>query len=226
MRIPTPLAALAVLAAAAAAGFAAAWWNYAAAPPSAPTRSLLMQDLVVTVYANPRAPLAFRLTDHRGRDFGPQRLRGRWSLLFFGYTHCPDVCPSTLATLAGVMDRLEPLFAADGGLQVLFVSVDPARDSAESLGTYVSFFDPDFTGATGSPDQIEALLADLGGGYRLSPAQPDGAYDVEHTAAVFIVDPRGRVFGYLNNPLNADGVVSRLQLVKEIYARAEKTAQH
>jgi len=222
MRTPTALAALAV---AATVGFAAGWWHQTPAPPAARTRALLMQDLVVTLYADPRAPQAFRLTDPGGREFGPQRLRGHWSLLFFGYTHCPDVCPATLSTLAGVMDRLQPLFTADGGLQVLFVSVDPARDSRESLAAYVSFFHPDFVAATGSPAQLEAMLADLGGGYRLLPVQPGGDYEVEHTAAVFIVDPQGRVLGYLANPLAAEGVVSRLQLVKELYARTRKTAK-
>jgi protein SCO1/2 len=212
--------AVATVCAAALIGFALGWWTQGTAPAlTAEPRAVLLQDLAITVYAQPKPAVGFRLTDPHGQIFDPRRLTGHWSLLFFGYTHCPDVCPATLSSLAAVMDRLQALFTRDGGIEVFFVSVDPARDSPEVLGPYAAHFHPGFTGITGEPAQLDALLANLGGGYRLVPPQSGEAYAVEHTAAVFVADPQGRVRGYLAHPLAADAVVSRLELVKALYER-------
>ena len=123
----------------------ARWIQGTPATAGADTRALVLQA--------PRALPDFLLTDHEQRPFGPARLQGRWTLLFFGFTHCPDVCPTTLNTLAGLAQALEDLPPA---LQpsITMVSVDPMRDTAEVLSTYVPFFDPDFVGVTGEMGEV------------------------------------------------------------------------
>ncbi len=133
--------------------------------------------------------LAFTLTDDTGRVVDAQAFRGKLVLLYFGYTHCPDVCPLTLTHLHVLMQRLGPL--ADR-TRVLFVSVDPARDTPALLHAYVNAFDPHITGLTGTPAQIEALAKRYRVAYNRGPALPGGGYEVAHSAGIYVFDDRGR----------------------------------
>ena len=107
-----------------------------------------------TLLRPPRALPEFTFTDHTGADFVPARLQNHWSLLFFGFTHCPDVCPTTLGMLAQTEKTLADL-PAEQRPQIVLVSVDPQRDSPEQLASYVRFFSPSFTGVTGSQEAID-----------------------------------------------------------------------
>jgi protein SCO1/2 len=160
-----------------------------------------------TRYDAPRPLPPFALVDQAGRSFGPERLRGRWSFVFFGFVNCPDVCPTTLATLAAAEAALADLPAQDRP-GVLFVSVDPGRDTPEILGRYVAHFDPAFTGATGSREAIDALAAALGVAVIIGPPAADGSYSVDHSAAVFLVDPEARVVALFGAPHDA-GTIAR-----------------
>jgi protein SCO1/2 len=160
-----------------------------------------------TAFQEPRALPAFELVDQAGRPFGPARLRGQWTLVFFGFVNCPDICPTTLATLASVRKALGDLPEADRP-GVAFVSVDPGRDTPALIGRYVGHFDPAFVGATGSPDAIEALTRSLGVAVLLGPADAGGNYAVDHSAAVFLVDPDARVAALFNTPHEA-GAIAR-----------------
>lgn len=146
------------------------------------------------------------LTDQLGRDFGLDRLRGRWSLLFFGFTHCPDICPLTLATLAETRRLLADL-PHDAQPGVVFVSVDPERDTAAALARYVGHFDPEFTGATGGGEVIEAFTRALGVAVVLGAPGDDGSYTVDHSAAVFLVNPRAELVAVFGTPHEA-GVIA------------------
>lgn len=141
----------------------------------------------------------FELVDQAGGPFTPARLHGRWTLLFFGFVNCPDVCPTTLATLAAARRALEDLPAADRPA-VTLVSVDPGRDAPEVLARYVGHFDPDFEGVTGSAESIAALTDGLGVAVIVGPAGSDGSYAVDHTASVFLVGPDGRFAGLFGAP--------------------------
>src|SRR5262249_48329526 len=110
-----------------------------------------------TWLVRPRAVTEFHLIDSQGRPFTAHELEGKPSLVFFGFTHCPDVCPTTLAKLKQVKKA-----AAIPGLQVLFVTVDPQRDTPEAVGVYAHAFDPDFIGLTGDPKSIEKMTAAFG----------------------------------------------------------------
>jgi protein SCO1/2 len=130
----------------------------------------------------------FRLVDQDGRRVDESLLRGRPTLMFFGFTHCPDVCPTKLFEIAQVMQRLGP--AADR-VQVVLVSVDPERDTPELLKIYVSSFDPRFRALTGTPDEVAAMARAWRAYYRRVPLDA-GQYTVDHTSAVYLVDAQGR----------------------------------
>jgi protein SCO1/2 len=160
-----------------------------------------------TLFAEPRPLPDFALVDPSGQAFGPDRLRGHWSFLYFGFVNCPDICPTTLATLAAAKAALADLPAALRP-SVTFVSVDPARDTPEIVGRYVAHFDPAFTGATGSRESIDALAAALGVAVIIGPPAPDGSYSVDHSAAVFLVDPEARVAALFGTPQES-GAIAR-----------------
>lgn len=134
-------------------------------------------------------PLEFQLTDDDGRGVTAERYRGSVVLLYFGYTHCPDVCPATLARLGQALRRLGP--AADG-VRVLFVSVDPARDSGKALAAYAAYFGPQVMGLTGTDDELTALTKRYRVAYRRDAPDARGDYAVYHSSAVFIFDRGGR----------------------------------
>jgi protein SCO1/2 len=124
----------------------------------------------------------FQLTDTDGRPFTRHELADSPALVFFGFTHCPDVCPTTLVTLAQVEKR-----AAVSGLRVLFITVDPQRDTAPLLDTYVHAFDPQFRGLTGEPQAIARVAANFGVAMNRIEL-PGGDYTMDHSAVVFLVD--------------------------------------
>jgi protein SCO1/2 len=133
---------------------------------------------------------SFRLTDQDGRAVDEQAMLGKPALVFFGFTYCPDVCPTTLASLTALLGRL-------GGdadkLGVFFVTVDPERDRPAELKAYLSSFDPRIRGLTGSGDQIKALARPLG--VYFAKVESGGSYTMDHTATVFLLDADGRFRG-------------------------------
>jgi protein SCO1 len=133
--------------------------------------------------------LEFRLTDDDGRNVTAERYRGDLVLLYFGYTHCPDVCPTTLAALGAALGRL----GADASkVKVLFVSVDPARDTSPVLKRYMSYFGPQFIGLRGDDDALRPLTRRYRVAYHRDPPDSNGNYTVEHSSVVFVFDENGR----------------------------------
>lgn len=136
----------------------------------------------------------FSLVDQKGHPFTQADLLGHPNLLFFGYTFCPDVCPTTLLEAEGWMKAL----GADADrLHVIFVTVDPERDTPEKLKDYLASFDPRFIGLSGPRDKIDEIIKD----YRVFARKVEGKggdYTMDHTAAVYMVDPQGRFVGIIN----------------------------
>jgi len=162
------------------------------------------------VLPEPREVPEFLLTDQFGQPFGPDRLRGRWSLMFFGFTHCPDICPSSLYDLqrlsTGLAERGEPEH------QVVFVSVDPERDTPDRLRDYTAYFDPDFIAVTGSHEQLVPLTRKLGIAYRIEEHEEGAAaYTVDHSASVLLMDPEGRLYGVFPAPLDVDRMTNHMR---------------
>ena len=129
------------------------------------------------------------LTDHNGRAVSMATFRGKLVVIFFGYTHCPDVCPTTLSDLGVALKRMEPGLAAD--VQVLFVTVDPERDTPEVLSRYVPYFNPSFLGLYGSPAEIEAVAREFKVVYRRHAEPGSTDYLVDHSAGSYVFDRGG-----------------------------------
>lgn len=163
--------------------------------------------LHATLFEAPRPMPAMRLIDHQGQPYGAERLRGRWTFLFFGFTNCPDICPTTLATLAAVRAELADLPVSERP-EVVLVSVDPARDTPEILARYVAHFDPSFNGVTGDAAAIEALTRELGIAVVIGAPDTNGAYTVDHTAAVLLVDPEAAWTAVFGTPHRAETIAA------------------
>jgi protein SCO1/2 len=130
----------------------------------------------------------FTLADYAGDSFQLGQQRGKLVLLFFGYTSCPDVCPTTLATFKQLDERLGAQ-AAD--VEVVFVTVDPARDTPAKLGEYLALFSPDFIGLTDDPAALGAVYQDYGVYVEKQDTGDPNNYEVAHTSSVFVIDPNG-----------------------------------
>jgi protein SCO1 len=171
-----------------------------------PPGEYVHKDTVATVLSPPLQVPAFQLHDDGGRPFTADGLRGRWSLLFFGYSHCPDICPMTLKTLTRARARLADLPPAQQP-RIVFVSVDPERDTAARLADYVRYFGSDIVGVTGPHARLEALTRPLGIAYHRESLTPDATdYAVAHSSSILYVDAQGRVRALASPPHEPEAI--------------------
>lgn len=162
----------------------------------------------VRVLPEPKVISDFRLETAGGEAFTAADLEGQWTLVFFGFANCPDVCPTALFNLADVEQRLTGEATTP---HVLFVSVDPDRDRGETLDQYTHYFSPSFTGVTGDDPQLQLLTRQLGVVYaRQAPEEPGGDYSVDHTAAILLLDPDVRLHAVLPAPHDSEVIASEL----------------
>lgn len=152
----------------------------------------------------------FTLTDHNGQRRSLADFQGKAVLLFFGFTHCPDVCPTTLARAKLALQKLGPDASK---VQVLFVSVDPERDTPEVLKGYVTAFDPGFVGFTGRPEEIRQVAQDFRIVYQKSKGNGPNDYTVDHSTQTYVYDPQGRLRLYISHAQDVDAVVNDLRLL-------------
>ena len=182
------------------------------------SRAILLPDRVMTLFPDPKPLTAFAFTDHENRVFDLSRLKGKWSFLFFGYTHCPDVCPTTLAVLARARENIVKSAVGAKDVQFVFISVDPNRDTAGKLGQYVAYFDTVFLGVTGDNAQIGNLAGQLSAAYQVAITPGVENYPVYHSAAVFLLDPRARYHAVFTPPHDAEAISRRFKVVRELEA--------
>jgi protein SCO1/2 len=147
----------------------------------------------------PRDIGEFELVDHHGAPFNRARFKGNWSLVFFGFTYCPDVCPTTMTFLNEFTASLEDTEARD--TQVVMVSVDPARDSVQQLASYVPFFNPEFIGVTGEFLDIHRFATALNTPFRKVMGEGED-YQVDHSSNIVLINPRGDYHGFFKAPLD------------------------
>lgn len=161
-----------------------------------------------TLLPAPRPIPEFTLQATDGQPFTRARLDGKWSVVFVGFTHCPDICPTTMGLLKAVHAKL-----AESGqsLQVVLLSVDPERDTLGALKQYVTSFDPTFLGATGPNTELDKLAAAMGFVYMKSPGATPETYNVDHSSALILVNPQGQVAGYFTPPFKVDPLVTDLR---------------
>ena len=169
------------------------------------------------MFDTPRALPDFELTDHHGGRFAVEDLRGHWTLMFFGFTYCPDICPTTMAFLARFVGELEGLPEGED-TRVVMVSVDPARDTPERLAEYVPYFHPEFTGVTGEFLDIHRFATALNTPFRKVPGEA-GDYLVEHSANVVLINPRGDYHGFFKAPLDLAKMKVTYRSVRAVWER-------
>ena len=150
------------------------------------------------------------LPDASGKPRTLADFKGKVTLVFFGYTQCPDVCPTTLAEIVEV----KRLLGADGAkLQTLFVSVDPERDTPEILAAYVAHFGPDFVALRGTPEQTREVAKEFKVFFAKVPGRSEGSYTMDHTAGTFVFDPQGRVRLFVRQGGGAEAMVQDVKLL-------------
>lgn len=169
-----------------------------------------LQETLKTSLALPvdfRTVADFELLDANNETITQAVLDDRWSLMFFGYTHCPDVCPITLQIMKNVVSKLES--QGQQAPQIIFVTVDPARDTAEAMKQYVNYFNEDFIGITGDQNMIHEMTSKLGivASFTANEEDPDN-YIVDHSASLLLVDPQRRLRAKVSPPLDADNIIS------------------
>ncbi len=157
----------------------------------------------------------FELMDHHSAPFNQESLKQHWSFVFFGYTYCPDVCPTTLSVLNAVAQRLQDV---DADARFVMVTVDPERDTPARLAEFVTYFNGDFVGVTGSDEELARLTGQLGILYNRVEAEGGGeGYLMDHTAAVFLFDPDGRYHAVFTPPLSADKLAGDFRTMLQDY---------
>lgn len=154
------------------------------------------------IFDQPRVIKAFSLIDHKGQVFDKERLKGKWTLMFFGFTACPDICPTTMVELKKLADSLA---GTDAGkdLQVVFVSVDPARDTVPVLAEYVPYFHPDFIGVTGEFLDLHRFATNVNVAFNKVPGGGEN-YTMDHSANIIIVNPMGDYHGFFKPPFDPE----------------------
>lgn len=167
-----------------------------------------------------RALVDFELLDSNNEVFKKQDLSGKWSLLFFGYMHCPDVCPQSMRLLSQTVDKLEQ---AGLSAQVVFVSVDPERDSTDKIKEYVNYFDPRFIGVTAELNELSGFTRALGVQFSKTggsaPSAPTGFYLVDHSAEVFVISPQAEKYAVFPPPLDPQLMAADLATLVDTFSK-------
>ncbi|MDF2867360.1 MAG: Electron transport protein SCO1/SenC [Gammaproteobacteria bacterium] len=156
-----------------------------------------------TVFTQPRTIAPFKLQDDSGKTFTNANLTDHWSLLFFGFTNCAMICPTNMTELNKMYQLLEKSKVKELP-QVVFISVDPERDTVKRVHDYVRSFNPNFVGVTGDEKQISALSKQMGAMYmKLANKENPKNYDIDHSAFMMLVDPKGQMYGIFSSPHEA-----------------------
>lgn len=168
---------------------------------------------------SPKTVPSFQLIDHNGKTFTEQQFKSdQWRLLFFGYTHCPDICPTTLSMLQGMKKQLNEKYAKD--TQFVFVSFDEERDTPEMLKNYLSFFDPAFLGLSGKIQNAEQLTKMLRVVYLKIPKKD--SHLIDHTATIYLINPQGEWVASFNPPFEPLALAQHYQKIRDLLGEQKK----
>lgn len=163
-----------------------------------------------TLLPQPRALPELNLVDDQNQPYPLARFAGHWTLIFPGFTSCPDICPTTMALLKQVMIQLGP---RGEKLQVAMLTVDPERDTPEKLGHYLRYFNPRFIGLITPEPNLQRVAQALGVVYAKVPDSARGGYTMDHSAAMILINPQGQLAAYLTPPYEADKLVQDFTLL-------------
>ena len=182
----------------------------------------LLVDRVSSLVLPPRPVRKLELIDSNERSFTALNLIDRWTFIVFGFTYCPDVCPSTLAVLTEFRETLTREFADAKDVNIILVTVDPERDTPAILKQYVQHFDPRFLGLSGTDANIRNLANQLGASYEISNRDAPDGYTVSHSASLYLIDPQARHYATYVAPLEAALIAQRLRVFKQLYAQTKE----
>ena len=174
--------------------------------------------LLSTLRPEPLPLESFSLTDQYGQPFTLDQLKDKWSFVFFGYTSCPDICPTTLAEMVNIADILAEK-KQDDNIQFIFVSVDPERDTVELLKDYMGYFSPAFIGLTGRQSDIDALNQQLNILTIRKPSESPDSYQINHPSSIMLIDPKSRWFASFSPPVNDQRIVKQFSLLRDYYEK-------
>ncbi len=181
------------------------------------TTTKIPSSVKSVIYESPITLKDILLIAHDQTGFTTEQLHGRWSFLFFGYTHCPDICPATMNQLVRIKQEMQSEKVQHKNVQFIFVSVDPRRDTLEHLATYVNYFDDTFTAVTGDVTEIENLEKQIGVFHRYSKPDSEGTYRVDHSSNIYLVDPKGRVSAQFQVPMDINRVTQQYASIQELF---------
>lgn len=176
-----------------------------------------------TLLPIPKPLETFQLTDHQGQRFGIEQLKGHWSFLFFGYTHCSDICPTTLLMFKNINSKLERKPDAIDNVKFILVSLDPGRDSTEHLKQYIQNYHEDFIALTGKPEQIKQFATQSWIYYIHNEAESnsndnsgDRDYLIDHSAAILLLNPSGEIHAIFGAPHDAEKITADFIKIREM----------
>ncbi|MFK8068773.1 MAG: SCO family protein [Gammaproteobacteria bacterium] len=176
------------------------------------------------LWPNPKQISVFSLIDQNAELFNLDNLQGKWSMMFFGYTHCPDVCPTTMTLLNSVVTEL----SADEKINeetiphVIFVTVDPERDTQQHLSEYIAYFNNDFSGLTGSEEELSVLMKQLGILHMKvedKNSTENENYLMDHSSAILLLDPKARLVGIFSTPHDKEDIKQRYLEITEFISQ-------
>lgn len=166
-----------------------------------------------------RSIQSFTLVDFDNRVFDNNRLLGKWSFVFFGYTHCPDICPLTLQTLDRAADLMKKQNDAD--VQFIFVSVDPRRDNTAHLKNYVTYFNPNFLGISGDRRELSAFSKALDAPFGITDNADSKSYAMAHSGQIFLISPKAERYALLPQPHRPGDIIQDFLVIRSYYYKQE-----
>ena len=193
-------------------------WSRHNLTSNAKAQTAVAQLLSGTVFPTPRQINPFQLTGDNKKPFTNANLQNHWTFVFFGFTHCPALCPTTLSTLNQVYKNLQTDHPQQLP-QVLFISVDPEQDKPKVIREYLSGFNPAFVGATGSAASIDTLTQEFNVMYAKVFPDGDKNYTIDHSGTIILIDPNGQVYAVFSTPHNANNIAKDYMDIVDHYSK-------
>lgn len=181
------------------------------------TDAQLPADLQQHYLIGTKPVVGIAMTDQSGQPFTEARFKGHWTFLFFGFTNCPDVCPTTMLTMQQVWKQLPDKAKSNPSPQLVFVSVDPDRDTQDKLKDYVSYYNPEFIAIRGAHDKLDILVNQVGALYGYEDGPDKEHYTVMHSAQLILIDPQGNMRGIFSPPLEPGEIARSFVRIRDYY---------
>lgn len=182
-----------------------------------PTKNNIPQELIAVLRSHAVPIQPFTLTGKNGQPFTTTNLKSKWSFIFFGYTSCPDVCPTTLSTLKHIGKALKKNNPPISDTQVIFVSIDPDRDKPDMLAKYTAYFSKEFIPVTGTADNLLGFSKQFSAAYMKEKTKSSDNYLINHTSSIFLIDPKMRIIASFSPPHDAKTITEQYLKIHDMF---------